>query len=172
MGELNMRTECISDMTWEEAPDTITPKDLAHILGIGIAGARKIFNKKDFPKISESVIGNIGKADKEVARLYIQGISLKRNAKDDMLNLIYLELKQINSKLNSRQNTQTNEKDYYENENKINLKEILMNNETIWKELAKEGIHNEQELDKAIRNMKLLNIGGFVNKPLKDDKEE
>lgn len=34
----------------------------------------------------------------------------------------------------------------------------------IWKELAKDGIHNEEELDKAIKNMKLLNIGGFVNK--------
>lgn len=34
----------------------------------------------------------------------------------------------------------------------------------IWKELAKDGIHNERELDAAIRNMKLLNIGGFVNK--------
>lgn len=34
----------------------------------------------------------------------------------------------------------------------------------IWKELAKDGIHNEKELDNAIKNMKLLNIGGFVNK--------
>ncbi len=34
----------------------------------------------------------------------------------------------------------------------------------IWKELAKDGIHNEKELDEAIKNMKLLNIGGFVNK--------
>lgn len=35
----------------------------------------------------------------------------------------------------------------------------------IWDELAKYGIHNEKELDKAIKNMKLLNIGGFVNDP-------
>lgn len=34
----------------------------------------------------------------------------------------------------------------------------------IWKELAKDGIHNEKELDAAIKNMKLLNIGGFINK--------
>ena len=27
----------------------------------------------------------------------------------------------------------------------------------IWKELAKDGIHNEKELDAAIKNMKLLN---------------
>ena len=30
--------------------------------------------------------------------------------------------------------------------------------------VAKDGIHNEKELDAAIKNMKLLNIGGFVNK--------
>lgn len=34
----------------------------------------------------------------------------------------------------------------------------------IWKELAKDGIHSEKELDAAIKNMKLLNIGGFINK--------
>lgn len=34
----------------------------------------------------------------------------------------------------------------------------------IWKELAKDGIHNEKELDEAIKKMKPLNIGGFVNK--------
>ena len=32
----------------------------------------------------------------------------------------------------------------------------------IWKELAKDGIHNEKELDAAIKNMQLLNIGGFL----------
>ena len=34
----------------------------------------------------------------------------------------------------------------------------------IWKELAKDGIHNEKELDEAIKNMKPLNIGGFITK--------
>lgn len=34
----------------------------------------------------------------------------------------------------------------------------------IWKELAKDGIHNEKELDEAIKKMTPLNIGGFVNK--------
>lgn len=38
-----------------------------------------------------------------------------------------------------------------------------MNMERIWKELAKDGIYNERQLDEAIKNMKLLNIGGFVN---------
>lgn len=38
-----------------------------------------------------------------------------------------------------------------------------MNIERIWKELAKDGIYNEKQLDEAIKKMKLLNIGGFVN---------
>lgn len=167
-----MRVESIPDMTWEEAPDTITPKDLARILGIGVEGARKIFRKSDFPKISESIIGNIGKADKEMARLYIQGISLKRNAKDDILYLIYLEIKQINSRLNIKQNIVDDETKYYEKNKIINLKEIIMNDEKIWKELKKYGIHNEQELDDAIKNMKPLNISGFVSPVPENLKEE
>lgn len=47
-----------------------------------------------------------------------------------------------------------------------------MNIEKIWKELKKYGIHNEQELDEALKNMKPLNIGGFVNEIPKLQKEE
>lgn len=47
-----------------------------------------------------------------------------------------------------------------------------MNIEKIWKELKKDGITNEKELDRAIAEMKLLNIGGFVNKILHNNKEE
>lgn len=98
-----MRVDTNPTMTWREAPDTITPKDLSNILGIGVESARKIFKDKDFPNISETIIGNIGKADKEVARLYIQGIKSKNNSKDDILKLIYMELKDINLKLNAIQ---------------------------------------------------------------------
>lgn len=93
-----MRTETKATMKWENAPDTITPKDLAAILGIGIEGARAIFDKDDFPKISKKDIGNIGKADKEVARLYIQGINVKTHPKETLLTMIYFELKKLNSK--------------------------------------------------------------------------
>lgn len=93
-----MRTETKATMKWENAPDTITPKDLAAILGIGIEGARAIFDKDDFPKISKKDIGNIGKADKEVARLYIQGINVKKHPKESLLTMIYFELKKLNSK--------------------------------------------------------------------------
>ena len=93
-----MRTETKATMKWKNAPDTITPKDLAAILGIGIEGARAIFDKDDFPKISKKDIGNIGKADKEVARLYIQGINVKTHPKETLLTMIYFELKKLNSK--------------------------------------------------------------------------
>ena len=90
-----MRGECKPTMTWEEAPDTISPKELAKILGIGINNARNIFDKPDFPKISKADIGNIGKADKEAARLYIQGIKIKNNSKEALLSMIYFELRKI-----------------------------------------------------------------------------
>ena len=93
-----MRVETKATMKWEDAPDTITPKDLAAILGIGIEGARAIFDKDDFPKISKKDIGNIGKADKEVARLYIQGINVKTHPKETLPTMIYFELKKLNSK--------------------------------------------------------------------------
>ncbi len=150
-----MRVKKDSVMTWDDAPDTITPKDLSDILGIGIDNARKIFKEKDFPNISASIIGNIGKADKEAARLYIQGIRIKNNTKEDIFKLIYLELKMINDKLDPKQS--------YKYENKeIDEKEKLKF-EKIWLELNKFGIRTEKELDDAINKMKLLNIGCFVN---------
>lgn len=94
-----MRGKNIPTLTWEAAPDTITPKELSQILGIGIEGARNIFDNPDFPKISKADIGNIGKADKEAARLYIQGIKIKANTKESILSMIYFELKRINAKV-------------------------------------------------------------------------
>lgn len=94
-----MRTKKIPTMSWAEAPDIITPEDLAKILGIGIENARKIFDEPNFPKISKNIIGNIGKADKEAARLYIQGIKInKSNNKESLLYMIYLEIKKNNAK--------------------------------------------------------------------------
>lgn len=96
-GEYLLKVKLEPTLNWEDAPDTITPEDLKNILGIGIEGARKIFNKSDFPKINE--IGNIGKADKEAARLYIQGIKInKNNSKETLLSMIYFELKKLNLK--------------------------------------------------------------------------
>ena len=84
-----------STMKWEEAPDTISPLELSKILGIGIVAARNIFDQPDFPKISKSVIGNIGKADKEAARLYIQGFKIKEKSKEALDFLMLQELKKI-----------------------------------------------------------------------------
>lgn len=158
-----MRIKKKSVITWEDAPDTITPKELSDILGIGLDSARKIFKEKDFPNIPESVIGNIGKADKEVARLYIQGIKIKNNTKEDIFKLIYMELRKINLKLDTKNCVESKKEDQKEEE--------IMNMEKLWKELKKFGINNEKELDEAIAKMKLLNIGCFVNKVPKDNKE-
>ena len=98
-----MRGRTKPTMTWDEAPDTITPKELSQILGIGIEGARNLFDKVDFPKISKKDIGNIGKADKEAARLYIQGVKIKTNSKEALLSMIYFELKKLNSKINTEE---------------------------------------------------------------------
>lgn len=104
-----MRVETMPTMTWDNAPDTITPKDLSQILGIGIEGARKIFDKADFPKVSKKDIGNIGKADKEAARLYIQGVKFANNGKEALLTMIYFELKKLNSKIQTEEEDLENE---------------------------------------------------------------
>ena len=99
--------------------NTISPKELAKILGIGINNARNIFDKPDFPKISKADIGNIGKADKEAARLYIQGIKIKNNSKEALLSMIYFELRKItaNNEIDVLKSDFEKGKESVENEN-------------------------------------------------------
>lgn len=81
-------------LSWDEAPDIIGVEELAEILGVGIGKASDLFNKKDFPKLP----GGEGlKADKEAARLFIQGFKIKENPKTSMEYLILLELKKLNN---------------------------------------------------------------------------
>ncbi len=92
-------------MTWEEAPDTIGVLELMEILGIGIGQASDIFNTKGFPKVP----GKTGlKADKEAARLFIQGIRIKENSKSAIDYMILLELKKLNNYFEEMR-TRTNE---------------------------------------------------------------
>ena len=84
-------------MTWEEAPDTIGVEELMSILKIGKNYASNIFNSKGFPRIEE--IGTSLKADKEAARLYIQGFKIKENPKSAMEYMILQELKKINRQI-------------------------------------------------------------------------
>lgn len=67
-----MRVKKQSTMSWAEAPDIITPEDLTKITGLGIQTCRQLFDNPDFPAISKRIIGNVGKADKEAVRLYLQ----------------------------------------------------------------------------------------------------
>lgn len=43
-------------------------------------------------------------------------------------------------------------------------KGVMLLEKTIWKELKKYGIHNEKELDEAIKKINLLNISCFIYK--------
>ena len=92
---MKKKVEC--SMTWDEAPDTIGPLDLAKILGIGENAARAKFEEKGFPKIKG--IGNSKKADKDMTRIYLQGINVKENSKETMVSLLLFEIKKLNTKL-------------------------------------------------------------------------
>lgn len=66
-----MRVKQSPTMSWQEAPDIISPEDLSKILGCGIATARSKFDETNFPIIKN--MGNLRKADKEAVKLYLQG---------------------------------------------------------------------------------------------------
>ena len=87
-------------MTWEEAPDTIGVEELMAILGIGKNNAGSIMNSKDFPRIPGNGVGL--KADKQMARLYIQGIKVKENSKVTIDYMILTELKKMNELLEKK----------------------------------------------------------------------
>lgn len=89
---LNVKREIT--MTWDEAPDTITPEIYAKIRGHSPQWARDRFNEKDFPRLES------GKqiADKTAVRLYDMGINIKQNQKAGVEYLILLELKKINER--------------------------------------------------------------------------
>ena len=89
-----MKVKRESSMSWEEAPNAISPIHLSKILGIGIMSAREIFKNKDFPIIAGTELEPL--AEKEAAKLYLQGIHLKNQPKDALLYLILQELKQLN----------------------------------------------------------------------------
>ena len=79
-------------MTFEEAPDTITPEIYAKIRGHSTQWARDKFNQKDFPTIE----GGKQIADKTAVKLYDMGINPKTNPKQSIEFLILLELKKLN----------------------------------------------------------------------------
>lgn len=90
-----MQNDIRPTMTWDEAPDTIDYMDLSKILGVCPEIAKNKFDERGFPKISG--LGTKRKADKEAAKLYIQGLYDKGNLRDSRQNLILLELKKITS---------------------------------------------------------------------------
>lgn len=91
-----MQNTIKSTLKWEDAPDIIDHKDLAKIIGVCPDTAKQIFNDRKFPKIPGI---NKRKADKEVVRLYLQGLYSTENIRDSRQNLILVELQKINSNL-------------------------------------------------------------------------
>lgn len=85
-------------MTWDEAPDTITPDIYAKIRGHSPQWARDRFNEKNFPKIES------GKqiADKTAVMLYDIGINIKTQTKQGIEFLMLLELQKLNKRLENQ----------------------------------------------------------------------
>lgn len=94
---MNVKKE--ATLTWEEAPDTITPEIYAKIRGHSTQWARNKFKKKDFPLIE----GGKQIADKIAVRLYDLGINTKTNAKQGIDFLMLLELQKLNEKLSVKE---------------------------------------------------------------------
>lgn len=100
------KTKKKPSLSWEDAPDIIGVEELSEILGVGLGKASSIFNNKGFP----SLTGVEGlKADKDAARLYLQGFKIKENQKTAMDYLIFLELKKLNSNIEELRLNKVNE---------------------------------------------------------------
>ena len=89
---MNVKNE--PTMTWNEAPDTITPEIYAKIRGHSTQWARNKFKEKNFPLIQ----GGKQIADKTAVRLYDMGLNPKINSKESIDFLILLELQKINER--------------------------------------------------------------------------
>lgn len=85
-----MRYKPTQDLTWETAPDTLTPELLARILGIGVQKARKMFDDKTFPRLNDELI-----ADKEAVHLWWQGM-YRKNEKDTTIGMLLIEQRKTN----------------------------------------------------------------------------
>lgn len=86
-----MKRKVKPTLSWNNAPDTIGVEELMKLLGVGEPKATEILSQKDFPRLPNAGL----KADKEAARLYLQGFRIKENQKNAIDYLILLELKKI-----------------------------------------------------------------------------
>lgn len=88
-----MRRKAKQNLTWNTAPDTLTPETLARILGIGTQKARYMFDDRTFPRT-----GNELKADKEAVHLWWQGL-YRKNEKDSTIGMLLIEQRKTNKLL-------------------------------------------------------------------------
>ena len=87
-----MQKQIKPTLNWEDAPDTIDYNDLAKILGVCSDTAKDIFDDRQG-------LGVKRKADKDIAKLYLQGLYSPETVRDTRQNLILIELQKINEKL-------------------------------------------------------------------------
>lgn len=123
-----MRVKQSPTMSWQDAPDIISPEDLSKILGCGIATARSKFDETNFPIIKN--MGNLRKADKEAVKLYLQGKDYMEYKAKTVSNKIQKEILEtlqeikdiIKNPITSNSNLKKsfNLKCYISNENEIN----------------------------------------------------
>ena len=80
---------CSITMEWEEAPDTITPKELGKLRGMCIEKARDEFHKRGFPKVDRY------KAKKNDLMKYYKIPTVKEEENSQIVSLLL----KINEKL-------------------------------------------------------------------------
>ena len=89
-------------LSWDEAPDILTPKHLAELLGVSTKKANEIFNSREFPILSENV-SKKGAYKYSVAKFLGIEIPIKKliqmkfNQKQFKFRLLDSMKKQINS---------------------------------------------------------------------------
>ena len=77
-------------LSWENAPDILTPKHLGQLLGISTKKANEIFNAREFPLLSENVTKK-GAYKYSVAKylgIEIQKEKKENSEKEDVISIL------------------------------------------------------------------------------------
>ena len=88
-------------LSWNDAPDILTPKHLSQLLGVGIKKANEIFNSREFPLLSENVTKR-GAYKYSVAKFLGIEIEKETSKNEDMVKILQQILDTLNQKMISR----------------------------------------------------------------------
>lgn len=92
-------------LSWDEAPDILTPKHLAELLGVSTKKANEIFNSREFPILSENV-SKKGAYKYSVAKflgIEIQKEKKENSVNEDVVSILREILDTLNQKMNYRE---------------------------------------------------------------------